>query len=147
MFIRYILQVSCYFLGVPRGSNLHVLSAHVLYLFTTKVHALPVSSIRNVYITWWVYITLNTRVTSSTIVCPGFFETDLNSTTTASKYTPKRPRICINWNPPFQTLLITISIKIECSIATISKVFCATFQLWGFFSIKTKVTILTSCNM
>ena len=24
------------------------------------------------------------------------------STTTASKYIPKRPRICINWNPPFQ---------------------------------------------
>ena len=29
----------------------------------------------------------------------------LTSTTTASKYIPKRPRICINWNPPFQTSL------------------------------------------
>ena len=29
----------------------------------------------------------------------------LTSITTASKYTPKRPRICINWNPPFQTTL------------------------------------------
>ena len=27
------------------------------------------------------------------------------STTTASNYIPKRPRICINWNPPFQTSL------------------------------------------
>ena len=26
----------------------------------------------------------------------------LTSTTTASKYIPMRPRICINWNPPFQ---------------------------------------------
>ena len=29
----------------------------------------------------------------------------LTSTTTASKYIPKRPRICINWNPSFQTSL------------------------------------------
>ena len=29
----------------------------------------------------------------------------LTSTTTASKYIPMRPRVCINWNPPFQTSL------------------------------------------
>ena len=29
----------------------------------------------------------------------------VTNTTTASKYIPKRPRICINWNPPFQTSL------------------------------------------
>ena len=29
----------------------------------------------------------------------------VTNTTTASKYTPKRPGICINWNPPFQTSL------------------------------------------
>ena len=29
----------------------------------------------------------------------------LTSTTTASKYIPRRPRISINWNPPFQTSL------------------------------------------
>ena len=29
----------------------------------------------------------------------------LTSTTTATKYIPKRPRICINWNPSFQTSL------------------------------------------
>ena len=63
-FIQYVLQVSCYFLGVPVGSNLHVLSAHVLYLFTTKVHVVPVSPVQCVYITWCVYITLNTGVTS-----------------------------------------------------------------------------------
>ena len=28
----------------------------------------------------------------------------LTSTTTASKYIPKRPRICINWNPPLSDL-------------------------------------------
>ena len=33
-----------------------------LYLFKTKVHAMPVSPIWYVYITWCVYITLNTRV-------------------------------------------------------------------------------------
>ena len=52
MFIRYVLQVSCYFLGVPNGSNLHVLSAHVLYLFTPKVHVVPVGPM------WCVYIAL-----------------------------------------------------------------------------------------
>ena len=26
-------------------------------------------------------------------------------TTTASKYIPKKPRVCINWNPPFHTSL------------------------------------------
>ena len=29
----------------------------------------------------------------------------VTNTTTASKYIPKRTRICINWNPPFQTSL------------------------------------------
>ncbi len=29
----------------------------------------------------------------------------VTNTTTASKYMPKRPRICINGNPPFQTSL------------------------------------------
>ena len=29
----------------------------------------------------------------------------LTSATIASKYTPQRPRICINWNPPFQTFI------------------------------------------
>ena len=29
----------------------------------------------------------------------------VTNTTTASKYIPKRSRICINWNPPFQTSL------------------------------------------
>ena len=32
----------------------------------------------------------------------------VTNTTVASKYIPKRPRICINWNPPFQTSLLKI---------------------------------------
>ena len=32
----------------------------------------------------------------------------LNSTATASKYTPKRPRICINWKPPFRPHFIIL---------------------------------------
>ena len=33
----------------------------------------------------------------------------MTNTTAASKYTPRRPRISINWNPPFQTSLHKIS--------------------------------------
>ena len=32
-------------------------------------------------------------------------ENFVTNTTVASKYTPKRTRICINWNRPIQTLL------------------------------------------
>ena len=33
----------------------------------------------------------------------------MTNTTAASKYIPRRPRISINWNPPFQTSLHKIS--------------------------------------
>ena len=33
----------------------------------------------------------------------------MTNTTTASKYMPKRPRICINGNPPFRPHIIKIS--------------------------------------
>ena len=35
----------------------------------------------------------------------------VTNTTAASKYIPRRPRISINWNPPFQTSLHKISKK------------------------------------
>ena len=38
------------------------------------------------------------------------------STTTASKYIPKRPRICINWNPPFQTQIYLVKVPINVNI-------------------------------
>ena len=38
------------------------------------------------------------------------------STTTASKYIPKRPRICINWNPPFQTQIYLVKVPLNVNI-------------------------------
>ena len=38
------------------------------------------------------------------------------STTTASKYIPKRPRICINWNPPFQTQIYLVNVPLNVNI-------------------------------
>ena len=40
----------------------------------------------------------------------------LTSTTTASKYITKRPRICINWNPPFQTQIYLVKIPLNVNI-------------------------------
>ena len=39
----------------------------------------------------------------------------VTNTTTASKFIPKRTRICLNWNPPFQTqnYLIKVSINVK----------------------------------
>ena len=38
------------------------------------------------------------------------------NTTAASKYMPKRPRICTNWNPPFQTQLYLVKVPLNVSI-------------------------------
>ena len=38
------------------------------------------------------------------------------STTTASKYIPKRPRICINWNPLFQTQIYLVNVPLNVNI-------------------------------
>ena len=38
------------------------------------------------------------------------------STTTASKYIPKRPRICINWNPPFQTQIYLVKVPLYVNV-------------------------------
>ena len=40
----------------------------------------------------------------------------LTSTTTASKYIPKRPRIGINRNPPFQTQIYLVKVPINVNI-------------------------------
>ena len=40
---------------------------------------------------------------SMTMVNLNKSEKFLTNTTATSNYIPKRPRICINWNPPFQT--------------------------------------------
>ena len=37
-------------------------------------------------------------------------------TTTASKYITKRPRICINWNPTFQTQIYLVKVPLNVSI-------------------------------
>ena len=38
------------------------------------------------------------------------------STSTASKYIPKRPRICINWNPPFQIKIYLVNVPLNVNI-------------------------------
>ena len=40
----------------------------------------------------------------------------LKSITTASKCMPKRPRICINWNPPFQTQIYLVKVPLNVNI-------------------------------
>ena len=40
----------------------------------------------------------------------------LTNTTTTSKYIPKRPRICINWYPPFQTQIYFVKVPLNVSI-------------------------------
>ena len=38
------------------------------------------------------------------------------STSTASTYVPKRLRICINWNPPFQTQIYLVNVPLNVNI-------------------------------
>ena len=40
----------------------------------------------------------------------------VTNTTTASKYIPKRTRICINWNPPFQTQIYLVKVPLSVNI-------------------------------
>ena len=40
----------------------------------------------------------------------------LTSTIAASKYIPDRPRICINWNPPFQTQIYFVKVPLNVNI-------------------------------
>ena len=40
----------------------------------------------------------------------------LTNTTAASKYIPRRPRICINWNPPFQTQIYLVKVPLNVNI-------------------------------
>ena len=40
----------------------------------------------------------------------------LTSATTASKYIPKRHKICINWNPPFQTQIYLVKVPLNVNI-------------------------------
>ena len=40
----------------------------------------------------------------------------MNSTTAASKYIPRRPRISINWNPPFQTQIYFVKVPLNMNI-------------------------------
>ena len=40
----------------------------------------------------------------------------LTNTTAASKYMPRRPRIWINWNPPFQTQIYLVKVHLNVNI-------------------------------
>ena len=40
----------------------------------------------------------------------------VTNTTTASKYIPKRTRICIDWNPPFQTQIYLVKVPLNVNI-------------------------------
>ena len=39
-----------------------------------------------------------------------------STTTAVSKYIPKRPRICINLNPPFQTQIYLVNVPLNVNI-------------------------------
>ena len=49
----------------------------------------------------------------------------MTNTTAASKYIPKRPRICINWNPPFRTKIYLIKVPLNVNIVK------QDFMKWG----------------
>ena len=55
----------------------------------------------------------------------------LNSTTTASKYIPKRPRICFNWNSLFQTKIFFVKVvKVPLNVNSAKQVFEISMK-WG----------------
>ena len=62
----------------------------------------------------------------------------LTNTTAASKYIPRRPRISINWNPPFQNSLHKISKEVFFRLTTFffrNKIFFKKQLLFSFLCI------------
>ena len=59
----------------------------------------------------------------------------LTSTTTASKYIPKRPRICINWNTAFKIQIYLVNCKSTSKCkhceTTLKKTVFENFMKWG----------------
>ena len=99
-----------------------------LYLFFTKNIAATRSSINKIIavsiaLLQWTcstrYIYLRSSHNIDIMIIPrshSMARANLNksewlvtNTTAASKYIPKRPRICINWNPPFRPHFIKVS--------------------------------------
>ena len=60
----------------------------------------------------------------------------LTSTTTGSKYIPKRPRISINWNPLFQTQIYLVKVPLNVNIV---KQFFENFMKWGLKAVVVEV--------
>ena len=61
------------------------------------------------YINWWKILYTHSMARANLKKSKHFS----TSTTTASKRIPKRPRICINWNLPFQTQIYLYTSKCE----------------------------------
>ena len=60
----------------------------------------------------------------------------LTSTTTASKYIPKRPKICINWNPPFQTQIYLVKVPLNVNI--VKQDLANKKTVWKFYEVRSE---------
>jgi hypothetical protein len=60
----------------------------------------------------------------------------LNSTTTAAKYILKRPRICNNWNPPFQTQIYLVKVPLNVNI--VKKIYFIKNIFWKFYQVRSE---------
>ena len=54
----------------------------------------------------------------------------VTNTTTASKYIPNRTRICVNWNPPFQTQIYLVKVPLNVNIVK-QGLLDKNFMKWG----------------
>ena len=58
----------------------------------------------------------------------------VTNTTTASKCIPKRTRICINWNPPFQAQIYLVKVPLNVNIVTQDLLHKNSF--WKFYEVR-----------
>ena len=113
---------------VELGSNLltlHFRFTSLLLNFTQKYRYLKfhTCSHRGKYfftICWFNHSMATTNLNKS--------EELVTNTTTVSKYIPKRPRICINWNSPFQTKNYLVKVSLNMNI--MNKIYLIKNNIW-----------------
>ena len=61
----------------------------------------------------------------------------VTNTTAASTYIPKTPRICIIWNPPFQTQIYLVKVPLNVNIVKQDSLHKKDF--WKFYEVKSDI--------
>ena len=87
-------------------SNLQICKTSAVQYYNIKLSNIPMKST----VRMKLHYNLNkAKFNRHRTVRPGPIWKKVNtSTATASKYIPKKPRVCINWNPPFQTKIYLV---------------------------------------